>query len=493
LSGVVSGAGALTKDTGTSTLTLSGTNTYTGATTLSAGTLALSGSGSIATSSGVTVSGDGVLDISATTSGASIVSLDGSSSAAVGVNLGAQTLTLSSASGSYSGVIDGTGGLTLTSGTQTLTGDNTYSGTTTISGGTLEVGDGGSTGALGTGTVTNNGALVFNRGANTSISNVISGTGSVTATITGTLSVDATITTGSGVTLSSTGNFSLNADITNNTSGDITLSAGNSSTASTATFTAATGVVVTQNANADVEMRTDGQGDLTPAQVVKAGTGTGDIVLAAGRLISAGTGTGGQVTPLVNSTVTNSGTGKLLIYSGTEADSGDLSAIDSSLGTLIESGTPTSSINLAYNEAYGSSISNGAYSQVLFRENPYAVTSTTTSVTLPFITLNLAPPSLPAASFNLDLNLEEGLASQLPLDMDIPLPWQLLSSLGNGPSVLKSYDDRPLPNWVALDLEKKTLVLKQAPVSELPLRVWVVTGLQRSLIQVSKMKPPSTY
>ena len=486
-SGVIDGTGGVTLTTGTQTLT--GDNTYTGATIIDGGTLALSGSGSIATSSGVTVSGDGVLDISATTSGASIVSLDGSSTATVGVNLGAQTLTLSSASGSYSGVIDGTGGVTLTTGTQTLTGDNTYSGTTTISAGTLLVGDGGSTGALGTGSVTNNGALEFNRGANTSISNVISGTGSVTATITGTLSVDASITSAGGTSLSSTGNLSLNADITNNTTGDITLSAGNGSSASTATLTAADGVVVTQNANADVVMRTDGQGNLTPAQINKAGTGAGDIILAAGRLISAGTGTGGQVTPLSNSTVTNSGTGKLLVYSGTKADSGDLSAMDSSLGSLVESGTP-SSINMAYNKAYGSSISNGAYSQVLFRENPYAVT-TTDQVTLPFITLNLASPSLHTSKFNLDLNLEEGLASQLPLDMDIPMPWHLLSSLGNGPLVLQNYDGRPLPSWVSLDLEKKALVLKQAPLNELPLRIWVVSGLQRSLVQVNKMKPKS--
>jgi hypothetical protein len=91
----------------------------------------------------------------------------------------------------------------------------------------------------------------------------------------------------------------------------------------------------------------------------------------------------------------------------------------------------------------------------------------------------------------MNLYLEEGLGSQLPLDMDIPMPWHLFSSLGNGPLVLQTYDGRPMPSWASLDLEKKTLVLKQAPVSELPLRIWVVSGLQRSLVQVNKMQPKS--
>jgi autotransporter-associated beta strand protein len=55
------------------------------------------------------------------------------------------------------------GGLTkYGSGTLVLTGNNTFTGPTAISSGTLQIGAGGATGRLGTGTVTNNGALVFN-------------------------------------------------------------------------------------------------------------------------------------------------------------------------------------------------------------------------------------------------------------------------------------------------------------------------------------------
>ncbi len=65
-------------------------------------------------------------------------------------------------------------------GTLVFTGTNNYSGITTISTGTLQIGAGGATGTLGTGNVTKNAALVFNRNNAYSASNVISGTGTVT-------------------------------------------------------------------------------------------------------------------------------------------------------------------------------------------------------------------------------------------------------------------------------------------------------------------------
>ncbi|MGX1324329.1 autotransporter-associated beta strand protein [Bradyrhizobium sp. USDA 377] len=121
---------------------LFGTNTYTGTTTIAAGgeldLIDFGGlNGSIATSSGVIA--NGVFDISGLLNGGtSIKALSGSGT----VNLGFNTLTITNASGTFSGVIDDAGfggGLTLTGGTQTLSGNNTYTGATTVSGGTLVV------------------------------------------------------------------------------------------------------------------------------------------------------------------------------------------------------------------------------------------------------------------------------------------------------------------------------------------------------------------
>ncbi|MDX3805573.1 autotransporter domain-containing protein [Bosea thiooxidans] len=69
LSGIVSGAGLLTK-TGTGTLALTGTSTYTGGTAITAGTLIVNGS--IATSSGVTVGVGAMLGGSGTVSGTTV-------------------------------------------------------------------------------------------------------------------------------------------------------------------------------------------------------------------------------------------------------------------------------------------------------------------------------------------------------------------------------------------------------------------------------------
>jgi autotransporter-associated beta strand protein len=120
---------------------LYGTNIYTGTTTIAAGgeldLINSAGSdGSIATSTNVVA--NGIFDITALSTGTSIKSLAGSGN----VNLGANTLTITNANGTFAGVIDdggAGGGLTMAGGTQTLSGVNTYTGITTVNGGTLVV------------------------------------------------------------------------------------------------------------------------------------------------------------------------------------------------------------------------------------------------------------------------------------------------------------------------------------------------------------------
>jgi autotransporter-associated beta strand protein len=109
--------------------------------------------------------------------------------------------------------ITGTGVLVqMGTGTTTLVANNTtYSGGTLISRGTLQVGSGANTatdGSLGTGNVTNNATLAFNRGlASDTVSNNISGTGALTMfgsgglTLVGSNSYSGLTTIGSRYTL----------------------------------------------------------------------------------------------------------------------------------------------------------------------------------------------------------------------------------------------------------------------------------------------------
>ena len=86
---------------------------------------------------------------------------------------------------------------------------NSFSGVTRIQGGTLQVGNGDTSGSLGTSTVSNNAALVFNRIDTFTVPNSISGTGTVTMAGSGTL-VMAGYNTYSGPTVVSSGTIDVN-------------------------------------------------------------------------------------------------------------------------------------------------------------------------------------------------------------------------------------------------------------------------------------------
>ncbi|WDZ80494.1 autotransporter domain-containing protein (plasmid) [Ensifer adhaerens] len=196
LSSAITGNGSLIK-TGSGTLTLDGMNTYTGATTVAAGgTLALSGQGRISASSGLTA--NGIFDVSAAVAPA-VKSLTGSGQ----VVLGSQYLMINNASGTFSGAITGTGGISVMAGTQVLTGANTFTGQAgTNTGATLQIGDGGLGGSL-VGNINNAGAVVFNRSGNLTYGGSITGNGTFSQTGAGKLTLTATSSTRGPVTIGS--------------------------------------------------------------------------------------------------------------------------------------------------------------------------------------------------------------------------------------------------------------------------------------------------
>jgi fibronectin-binding autotransporter adhesin len=181
ISGVISNTGTLVKS-GAGTLVLSGANTYSGGTLVSAGTLQGDSSG-----------------------------VQGS------ITNNSLVLFTNAGTGTYSGIMSGSGGLTLNGvGSLTLSGNNTYSGNTTIAAGTLVM-NGVNTGA-GIVTVTN--FSVLRLGQTNALTNGVL-VGTTSATNSG--SVDLAVGGDHSIaSYGSVGNGGGNMNFTNSTSSNST-------------------------------------------------------------------------------------------------------------------------------------------------------------------------------------------------------------------------------------------------------------------------------
>ncbi len=192
------GAGqvAVTQNSTTSALTLSGVNTYTGDTTVASGTLTVGHVQALQNSALHTEGTTGVITLSGVTAPV-LGGISGSRNLASVITSGYNTVTeltlkpVADASHSYSGAIgNGASNMNLVkdgSGTQALSGTNTYSGTTTVKAGTLFI----------NGANNGSGAVTVQTGA------TLGGSGSVAGalTVSGTLSPGASIETFSAGTL----------------------------------------------------------------------------------------------------------------------------------------------------------------------------------------------------------------------------------------------------------------------------------------------------
>jgi autotransporter-associated beta strand protein len=195
ITNVVSGSGGLTK-TGSGILELDAVNTYTGATSVDAGTLKLGANASIADSDKVTV--NGTLDMSAITSNVYIQSLAGSGSVISG-SVAPNSLVITDAGDTFSGVLSGTGGLRIAGGTQTLTGINTYTGPTVVDPGANLIAGVQSI----PGDIVNNGSFGFNQSTAGAFTHNMSGSGTMVIGGTGVITLTGTNTQAGGTQINS--------------------------------------------------------------------------------------------------------------------------------------------------------------------------------------------------------------------------------------------------------------------------------------------------
>jgi autotransporter-associated beta strand protein len=149
--GSISGAASLVKS-GSATLTVLTLNDFIGGSTISSGTVQV---------------GNG-------TTGGSLGAGDIVNNATLNFNLPSAL--------NVDGAISGTGSVGVQGGTVVLTADNSYGDSSISSGATLQVGNGGASGSVGTGAIANDGTLAYNR------SGMVTNAGSITGN--GDLSVD---------------------------------------------------------------------------------------------------------------------------------------------------------------------------------------------------------------------------------------------------------------------------------------------------------------
>jgi fibronectin-binding autotransporter adhesin len=258
-------------------------------------------------------------------------------------------------SASYGSIISGNGTLQKTnSGTLTLTGNNTFAGNTTISAGTLQLGNGGTTGAI-TGNVTNNGTLAFNRSDAIVFSGTISGSGTVAQNGTGTVTLTAANTyTGPtnvnvGVLQAGIANaFELNSAITVATAATFDLNGFNQEIGSLAGGGNVTLVNATLRAGRNNSSTVFSGVISGSGAFIKSGIGTltliGNNIYTGGTTIFAGTlqlGNGGT-TGAIAGNVTTFGT---LAFN--RSDTIAFSGMISGIGAVVKNGTGTVTLTAA--------------------------------------------------------------------------------------------------------------------------------------------------
>lgn len=201
LSKPLSGPGGITKTGDTFYVALTASSTYTGPTQIQSGVVYLAATNALPTNTALTLGPDAslLLDPFVTQNGVVAGNYNqriGSLAGAGFISLGSATLTVGNAtSTTFDGLLTGNGGRLVKTGTATLilTANHTFNGGTTVSAGTLQLGNGGTTGAL-SGDLRTDATVIFHRADLYTFPGAISGAGSVIQTGPGTLRLTGDLT-----------------------------------------------------------------------------------------------------------------------------------------------------------------------------------------------------------------------------------------------------------------------------------------------------------